>query len=514
MAIALIISRLVLAVVFLVSGITKLADRDGSRQAFVDFGLPLQLAGPFGLLLPLAELAIAMALLPAPSAWYAALGGCALLLVFMLAIGVTLAHGRRPDCHCFGQVHSEPIGVSTLMRNGLLLAIGGFGAWAGLVHNEPSLVSWFGDLRPTTQLGLAAGLTLLAVLAGEGVLLVEILRQQGRFMSRLEALEGASPSASPSLPAPPPQAGGLAVGSPAPSFRLGGLHGETMTLEALQEGGRQLLLVFVHPDCGPCQALLPELGRWQREDLGRLNLVVIGEGSVADNLGPARAAGLTSVFLQDKREVAEAYRIAGTPAAVLVDTNGLIASLPALGAEAIRALQLPAMPAPSSPSRVPLTAGGLRSANGHLGPEAGAIPVGPVRRGELAPALALNDLAGRRVTLDDFRGELLLLLFWNPGCGFCQGMLADLKKWEARPPAGGPKLLIVSGGTAEANLAQGLRSRVVLDPDFTTGRAYGAGGTPMGVLLDRNGRVASEVAAGAEAVFRLAGASPAMNVGG
>jgi thiol-disulfide isomerase/thioredoxin len=31
----------------------------------------------------------------------------------------------------------------------------------------------------------------------------------------------------------------------------------------------------------------------------------------------------------------------------------------------------------------------------------------------------------------DFRGEESLVLFWNPGCGFCQQMLADLKEWEA-----------------------------------------------------------------------------------
>jgi hypothetical protein len=34
----------------------------------------------------------------------------ALLVLFIVAIAVTLARGRKPDCHCFGQLHSKPIG--------------------------------------------------------------------------------------------------------------------------------------------------------------------------------------------------------------------------------------------------------------------------------------------------------------------------------------------------------------------------------------------------------------------
>jgi hypothetical protein len=51
----------------------------------------------------------------------------------------------------------------------------------------------------------------------------------------------------------------------------------------------------------------------------------------------------------------------------------------------------------------------------------------------------------------------------------------------------------------------GLRSTVVLDQQFSVGRAFGAGGTPSAVLVDAEGRVASEVAVGAPAVLELAG---------
>ena len=67
---ALLLARLLLALVFAAAGAAKLADREGSRRAIVDFGVPAALAAPLGLLLPLAELAVAATLLPASTAWW------------------------------------------------------------------------------------------------------------------------------------------------------------------------------------------------------------------------------------------------------------------------------------------------------------------------------------------------------------------------------------------------------------------------------------------------------------
>jgi len=85
-------------------------------------------------------------------------------------------------------------------------------------------------------------------------------------------------------------------------------------------------------------------------------------------------------------------------------------------------------------------------------------------------------------------------------------MLPDLKEWEANSPEDAPKLLVVSAGSEEANKDMGLASPVLLDQNFATGRAFGASGTPSAVLVDSEGKVASEVAVGAPAVMELAGA--------
>jgi thiol-disulfide isomerase/thioredoxin len=116
----------------------------------------------------------------------------------------------------------------------------------------------------------------------------------------------------------------------------------------------------------------------------------------------------------------------------------------------------------------------------------------------------LPDLGGRVVDLEEFRGSKTLVLFWNPGCGFCQQMLPDLKEWDASPPPDAPKLVVVSTGTPESNADLQLTSPVLLDSSFATGSAFGANGTPMAVLVDEEGKVASEVAAGAAAVLQLA----------
>ena len=46
---------------------------------------------------------------------------------------------------------------------------------------------------------------------------------------------------------------------------------------------------------------------------------------------------------------------------------------------------------------------------------------------------------------------------------------------------------------------------MLLDPDFVAGNVFGAGGTPAAVVLDEEGRVASDVGIGAAAVLALAG---------
>jgi methylamine dehydrogenase accessory protein MauD len=516
----LLIARLLLALVFVVAGVSKLADRKGSRQAVIDFGVPSSLATPLGILLPLSELAVAAALIPTSTAWWGALGALALLLLFAVGIGINLARGRKPDCHCFGQLHSAPAGWSTLARNGVLAAVAGFVVWGGYSGAGPSALSWLGTLSSAQLAILIVGLGVLGLMIAQGWFLVHLLRQHGRLLVRLEALEarlGAASDVAPSENGVQPTVG-LPLGSEAPDFGLQGLYAETLTLGSLRAPGKPVLLLFTDPGCGPCNALLPEIGRWQREYAEKLTISLISRGTAEENRTKSAEHGLTSVLLQNDWEVYEAYQVSGTPSAVLVSPDGKVASPAVGGSEAIQSLvaqQGVGVPAPELPMAPQQAQGepcphcGQVHENDDQAAAQQPVPAGP-QVGEPAPPLKLRDLKGKKVNLaTSFRGEKTLVLFWDPGCGFCQQMLDDLKEWEANPPEEAPKLLVVSAGTKEANKAMGLSSTVVLDQEFAVGRAFGAGGTPSAVLVDEEGKIASELAVGGPPVLELAGANRA-----
>src|SRR5262249_6071948 len=167
MSVVMLLVRLVLALIFVVAGLAKLADLAGSRQALRDFGVPTRLANPFGLLLPLAELTVSVALLPTLTAWWGALGALALLLFFMVGISYNLARGRRPDCHCFGQLHSAPAGWPTLTRNVVLAAGAGSIVWLRPYYADPNMLGWFSALTLAQHIELLMGVIGVALLAGE-----------------------------------------------------------------------------------------------------------------------------------------------------------------------------------------------------------------------------------------------------------------------------------------------------------------------------------------------------------
>jgi thiol-disulfide isomerase/thioredoxin len=515
-SIALLFARLLLALVFAIAGAAKIADHQGSRQAIVDFGIPSALAAPLGLLLPLAELAVAATLLPTSTAWWGALGALGLLLIFVAGISINLARGRKPDCHCFGQLHSAPAGWKTLARNGVLAVVAGFVLWEGYDGAGPSALSWLGALSTVQLLGIIGGVLVLALLAGQWGFLVHLLRQNGRLLVRLEAVEatlagggGVAPSQNGSAV---PQAEGLPVGSTAPEFSLSGLHGETLTLDALRSSGKPVMALFTDPGCGPCNAMLPDVGRWQEEHAQKLTLALVSRGEVEENKTKAQEHALSNVLLQKDWEVSESYKVRGTPSAVLIDPDGKVASPVAGRAEGIRGLlsyavgeraQIPIQPQQRQAQGQPCPNCGKVHPNGN-GAAQQAERMGP-KVGEPAPEVRLAALEGNEVSLqEDFRGQESLVLFWNPGCGFCKQMLPDLKEWESQAPEGAPRLVVISAGSEEANREMGLASPVLLDQRFSVGRAFGASGTPSAVLVDAEGKVASEVAVGAPAVMELA----------
>jgi hypothetical protein len=88
-------------------------------------------------------------------------------------------------------------------------------------------------------------------------------------------------------------------------------------------------MVFVSPGCESCVELLPKLARWQRSLVDRLTLVVVSTGNLERNEAIFEEYGMTEVLLQDFMEVADAFRIRGTPSGVVITADGTVASNPA-----------------------------------------------------------------------------------------------------------------------------------------------------------------------------------------
>src|SRR6266480_4340008 len=70
----------------------------------------------------------------------------------------------------------------------------------------------------------------------------------------------------------------------------------------------------------------------------------------------------------------------------------------------------------------------LESIEKQIGPGAGAKrqEASGLPLGTLAPDFELPDLAGVRRKLSEFRKQNVLLIFFNPQCGFCTKMASDI----------------------------------------------------------------------------------------
>lgn len=300
-----------LALVFIAAAVGKLLDPDGSRQALRDFRVPPAWLDPVARVLPLAELAIAAGLLVQPLAQGAAAAAILLLAVFALGVAQALRRGEEPDCHCFGQLHSSPAGRVTIARNVALALPAAFVLWQGP-----------GDVLADGGSGVAALVAVSALGAALAIATFSLIRENRRLRS-------GAPTAAPHQ--------GLAVGTPAPDLLLSEADGATLRLADVVAPDRSTVLAFVAPGCGPCDYLMPHLARWRPALADRVKLVVVSQSPNGDE-SSAESSSWPPDFWDVENEAPVAYRVPGSPAAVIVAPDGTIASSPASGFEAIEAL--------------------------------------------------------------------------------------------------------------------------------------------------------------------------------
>jgi thiol-disulfide isomerase/thioredoxin len=115
--------------------------------------------------------------------------------------------------------------------------------------------------------------------------------------------------------------------------------------------------------------------------------------------------------------------------------------------------------------------------------------------------LAVVVLAG----VGALQGRAVLLLFADPGCGPCNELFGDIARWQ-REWRDAVTIAVVSAGHPEANRAKATEHglvQLVVQEGREVATAYGTTATPSAVLVGADGRVASPLVAGGDAIWKL-----------
>jgi peroxiredoxin len=178
----------------------------------------------------------------------------------------------------------------------------------------------------------------LVVVLGFGAWFVtELLRQNGRLLRRLEAVEAMLGVSAPDTTAGA-HAVSLPLGTPAPAFQVLTSTGAEASLGGLRARGRTIALVFTDPNCGPCRALLPEVADLQRRHVESLTLAVVISGTHEHAKAWTAEYAIDDLLVAPSGELARSYGVLATPSAVLIGADGRIASPVARGARGVHAL--------------------------------------------------------------------------------------------------------------------------------------------------------------------------------
>ena len=127
------------------------------------------------------------------------------------------------------------------------------------------------------------------------------------------------------------------------------------------------------------------------------------------------------------------------------------------------------------------------------------------RAGDAAPAIILYDLHDRPISLDAYKGKVVVLDFWAPWCGPCRKSFPFLDTLQSKYSAQGLEVVGLTleedPDAVEAFLdSVPVNFTIVRDPSQHAGETFGIVAMPTTLLLDRDGRVAARFEGGSERV--------------
>ena len=123
----------------------------------------------------------------------------------------------------------------------------------------------------------------------------------------------------------------------------------------------------------------------------------------------------------------------------------------------------------------------------------GYRPETVVNIGQPAPSFKLPDMDGNEISLENFKGKIILLDFWATWCTPCRMTMPVVEKLSKEYQ---DDMVLVAVNMREAKdvveeyaFEQAIGSLIALDEEGTVSNTYGAYAIPMQFLIDRYGVV-------------------------
>jgi peroxiredoxin len=126
--------------------------------------------------------------------------------------------------------------------------------------------------------------------------------------------------------------------------------------------------------------------------------------------------------------------------------------------------------------------------------------------GSSAPIFRLPQLDGGLLSLDEYRGQRVLLVSSDPQCSPCNQLAPQLEQLHRRTID--LQILMISRGDSETNRVKaaehGLTFPIVLQQHWEISLDYAMFATPIAYLVDEHGIITEDVAVGVDAILALA----------
>jgi len=322
--------------------------------------------------------------------------------------------------------------------------------------------------------------------------LCQVVKQQGRMLLRFDEIAHHTNGDA----VPEPQ--GLRVGTQFDSFALPDLTGQTVTLEQFR--GKRVLLVYWSPQCGFCDLIAPDLAQLQTDFQKRnVQLVLVSSADAEANRKLAEEHGLKCpILLMKESESLAAFQNMGTPSAYLLDEEGRVAKPLSVGANDVPDLAREAV------NRRPKKKG-LR---GDRPLSESRIEREGLKAGTPAPTFRLPDIHGRTVSLEEYRGRRVLLVFTDPQCGPCDQLAPELARLHREHRNNGMALVMIGRGDVEENRRKAkehsIEFPVVIQQKWKLSKEYGIFATPVAFLINGEGVIEKDVGKGSTEILALA----------